>query len=299
MAKSILVVEDDYIIGEDIRMCLTNMGYEVPGVAATSDDAIKLAGGLYYDIVLMDVKLRNNSDGVETAKVLFKQFGIPVIFLTANSDESILDRAREAEPYGFVMKPFSERELHFVIEMAVYKHEVDTGLKKKEKWLQTTLAIIGEGVIYVDNYGKVNFMNPVAEQITGWSIKDAEGRHLIEVFNLTDTDSDGFDNILSFGVSLSKVLEHGEFIDIPNVTIRNALGLYLRFDESMAPVIDDYKRIQGAVIILRGTMQRKLCDNSVENQLMRSLSLLKNDLKTHILSFESSANNLFFGKTKS
>ena len=133
----ILVVEDEAIVARDIQLQLAELGYEAVGHAARGDEAIELAGALRPDLVLMDIQLAGHMDGIEAAQVIRTQFGLPVVFLTAFAADDTLERAKLTEPYGYILKPFSERELRTVLTMALYKHQVEAELRAKTLQLQT------------------------------------------------------------------------------------------------------------------------------------------------------------------
>ena len=136
------------------------------------------------DVVLMDIQLEQGMDGVETATRLQAAYRVPVIFLTSYADEPTLARARAAQPYGYLLKPFHQSELRSVIELAYARHTALQKLQSSEDRFVATLRSLAEGVISTDMLGVINFMNPVAEQLTGWSIREATGRPLHEVFRV-------------------------------------------------------------------------------------------------------------------
>jgi CheY-like chemotaxis protein len=173
----ILVVEDENIVAKDIQNRLKNMGYQAPAICASGEDAIDKVAQLHPDLVLMDIMLKGQIDGIQAAERIRSLFNIPVIYLTAYSDESTLERAKISEPFGYLLKPFEERELHTTIEMALYKHRMEKKLKESEQWLSTTLKSIGDAVIATDRNGRIAFMNPVAENLTGWTQSDAFGHN--------------------------------------------------------------------------------------------------------------------------
>jgi AmiR/NasT family two-component response regulator len=129
----LLVVEDETIVALDLQNSLKILGYEVVGTASNGLDAIAKANHTRPDLVLMDVILQGDMDGVQTAEVIHSQFNIPVIFLTACADEKTLERAKVTEPFGYMIKPFEERELHSHIEISLYRHRMERRLRESEE----------------------------------------------------------------------------------------------------------------------------------------------------------------------
>ncbi|MEE8400171.1 MAG: PAS domain S-box protein, partial [Desulfobacterales bacterium] len=127
----ILIVEDERIIAEDTRMSLETMGYAVSGIVAEGLAAIDRARALGPDLVLMDIFLRGDMDGIEAARQIQSHLNIPVVFLTAHADQSLLDRIKASEPFGFLLKPIDERELAIAIEMALYRSQMEQSLQQK------------------------------------------------------------------------------------------------------------------------------------------------------------------------
>lgn len=129
----ILIVEDEGIIAADLAACLEDLGYRVTGEAATGEDALCQAAARRPDLVLMDIKLAGEMDGITAAARLREEQGIPVIFLTSHADDATLQRARESQPFGYLIKPFAERELRAAIEMGIFRHHVECQLRQLEK----------------------------------------------------------------------------------------------------------------------------------------------------------------------
>jgi CheY-like chemotaxis protein len=124
----ILVVEDEHIVAMGIKKMVKSLGYTVTGVASSGEDAISKAESTFPDVVLMDIMLKGDMDGVEAAGEIKKRFDVPVVYLTAYSDNKILERAKKTEPFGYIVKPFDEKDLHSSIEIALHRHR-----KEKEK----------------------------------------------------------------------------------------------------------------------------------------------------------------------
>jgi CheY-like chemotaxis protein len=126
----ILVVEDEHIVAMGIKKMLKSLGYQVTGIASTGEDAISKAESTFPDLVLMDIMLKGDIDGIEAAREIIKRFGLPVVYLSAYSDSQILERAKQTGPFGYIVKPFEEKDLHSSIEVALHRHEVE---KKKQE----------------------------------------------------------------------------------------------------------------------------------------------------------------------
>ncbi len=136
MSKTnILIVEDESIVAKDIQNSLRKLGYIVVGICSTGEDAIKATEELKPDMILMDIMLKGDMSGIEAATQIREKHNIPVIYLTAYADESTLSKAKVSEPYGYIIKPFKEIDLHTSIEMAIYKHGKETDIKKERDFL--------------------------------------------------------------------------------------------------------------------------------------------------------------------
>lgn len=132
---NIFIVEDESIVAKDIQNSLIKLGYNVVGFANNGLDAIEKIKELMPDLILMDIMIKGNLTGIEVSEKIKEDVNIPVIFLTAYADEGTLSRAKITEPYGYILKPFKEIDLHSSIEMAVYKHQKDAALLKERDFL--------------------------------------------------------------------------------------------------------------------------------------------------------------------
>lgn len=136
MSKTnVLVVEDESIVSKDIQQSLKKLGYNVVGAASTGEKAVELALETKPDIVLMDIMLKGEMNGIQAADEIRSKINIPVIYLTAYADEGTLSRAKVTEPYGYIIKPFKEIDIHTSIEMAIYKHKKESDIRKERDLL--------------------------------------------------------------------------------------------------------------------------------------------------------------------
>ncbi len=135
----ILVVEDERIVGEDIKARLHKLGYSVPSIARSGEEAIEKAKAIRPDLVLIDIVLDGEMDGIEAASTIKSLYNIPIVFLTAYVDSNTLERAKITEPYGYIIKPFEDRDLNLTIDIGIHKHRMETKLRETEERLRKTL----------------------------------------------------------------------------------------------------------------------------------------------------------------
>ena len=167
------------------------MGYQVVDTVTRGQVAIEQALALRPDLILMDIHLADEIDGVEAAIQIRKQFDVPVIFCTAYSNQETLDRAKVSDPYGYVLKPFDNRELEINIEIALYKHRVEKDLSNTRNRLDATLTSISDGVIVTSLPGEICLYNPMAAEITGWGTEDAVSMELSRIMPLSAFEESG------------------------------------------------------------------------------------------------------------
>ncbi len=187
--KKIMVVEDERITAQDIQVSLEKFGYEVPAVVSSGKDAIKAAMEFKPDLILMDIVIRGEMNGIQTAQAIRSEYKVPIVYLTAYADQDTINRAKKTEPYGYILKPFEDRELQSIIEMALYKHGMEKKLQESEEWLSITLKSIGEGVIATDCDENIVLMNSSAESLTGWQEEKARGQSLGDILKIVNSES--------------------------------------------------------------------------------------------------------------
>jgi PAS domain S-box-containing protein len=283
----ILVVEDELIIAKGIEKRLKALGYSVTDTVASGDEAVKLALEILPDLVLMDINLQGGMDGVTAAEQIRSQADIPVIFLTAYADSDTLARAKVSEPFGYIVKPFQDITLKSSIEMALYKHGMECRLRRSEQWLSTTLKSIGDGVIATNRGGIVSFVNTVAEGLTGWSQRDAVGRHLSEVFRYRERGT-------SFTIEnlIATVIGGGVSFCLPEQTLLTARdGKEIPIEAKTTPICNDKGNILGLVLVFSDITRRV----QTEEALRRSEWILS--LKNQVANiFLTSPDEEMYGK---
>ena len=258
--KSVLVVEDNNITALDIQRRLEKLSYSVPAKARAGEEAIRRVAEVQPDLVLMDIRLCGEMDGVEAANEIRERFDIPVVYLTAYADEKTLERAKITEPSGYIVKPFDEGVLRTNIEIALFKHDMERRLRESERWLATTLNCIGDATVATDAEGRIKFMNPVAENLTGWKQEEALGREWRAVVEIVDKNAAWPSEPATpsvFRKSTTKAFaDRWVLIDKDGREIPVAL--------TVAPIADDRGRTSGVVLVLRDVSEHEVVMEALE-----------------------------------
>jgi len=268
---SILIVEDDTLEARNIKKSLQRLGYEVSAVVPSGEKALEKIAETHPDIVLMDIRLKGKMDGIEAAEQIRARFDMPVVYLTAHAEEGVLQRAKLTEPFGYILKPFSDRELHTNIEIALYKHKMEKKLRESEQWSVTTLSSIGDAVITTDTQSRITFMNLIAEKLTGWSQEEASGQELTQVFRIINGRTrQVIEN------PAAKALRENIIVPMGNdVLLITKHGVEISIDDSAAPIRDDNGNISGVVLIFHDIIERKQMEEQIKASLQEKEVLLK------------------------
>ena len=258
--KKILVVEDEGIVAEDIFQSLRSMGYTVPKVVSSGVEAIKIIPRVRPDLVLMDIVLRGDLNGIETSRQIREKYDIPVIYLTAYADRDTLEKAKKTEPYGYLLKPFDDRELRITIEMALYKHQMEHMLREREAYFSTTLKSIIDGVITTDRNGCVTFMNPVAESLTGVPFSEAHGQPVERIIRLEKKK-----NREPVHPDFNQILKEGIYLSLcENCWLVSRSGDRIPVENSGSPIKNSRGEIIGAVLVLQDITEKIRLDEEKE-----------------------------------
>ncbi len=170
--NKIIIVEDEAVIAIRLQERLTAMGYHVIGISYSGEEAMAQARRLRPDLILMDIMIPGEKDGIAVAKSVKTELDIPVVFLTAFSEDKIIDRAKQAEPYGYIVKPFQDRELKACVEVALYKKKTEKALKEREENFRTLAENANDGIWIAVRKGEYVFANRRAAEITGYGVSE-------------------------------------------------------------------------------------------------------------------------------
>ena len=252
--EKILVVEDEGLTAMELQRKLKFWGYDVPTFAFSRREAVKKAEEIKPDLILMDIILKGEGDGIDAVKEIRDNIDVPVIYLTAYSDESTLERAEVTEPYGFIIKPFEEKELHESIGKALHKHGIVLKLKENGEWLDKKLENSRGAVVVTDAEGNVTFMNKCAEFFTGFKLDKVSFKDFMEVLNLDITE--GHDTPLQ---ELIKKLGMSS-----NSTLNGHDGSEIPIEYSISPIKDDGGEFVGATLVFQDITEKVEAEKSLQ-----------------------------------
>jgi PAS domain S-box-containing protein len=255
----VLVVEDEGLVALSLQRKLQSFGYEVPAVVSSGEEAVRQALESEPDLILMDIMLDGGIDGVDAAGRIRSEIDVPIVYLTAYSDHATVERAKATEPFGYLIKPFEERELFTTIEMALCRHTAHKKVSESRKWLYTTLRSIGDAVITTDTEGSVTFLNPVAEELTGWSHDEAVGLAIDEIFKLVSESSST--RLVS---PVHRALRDSTVVKLDDgVLLQSRDSRECPIDDSAAPIKDDRGHLLGCVLVFRDVSEKRAMEGEL------------------------------------
>jgi len=182
--EKILIVEDEVISANVFKKIVNSLGYKVVGIAASGLEAIECVQKLKPDLILMDISLNWEMDGIEAAATIRKEYDLPIIFLSAISDQQTINRAMESDPYGYLIKPIEKDALKVTLEIALYKSKSERKIKERELWWKSSLGSIVQGIITTTKDGNINYMNPAAQRILGYSVAQYSGQNYLNIYKV-------------------------------------------------------------------------------------------------------------------
>lgn len=252
--QRVWIVEDESIVAMDLKQRLQARGYDVLGISSYAEDAVEKVRQHKPDIVLMDIVLKGEMDGITASGIIKEELRIPVLYLTAYADTQTINRAKVTEPYGYIIKPFEESDVVTAIEIALYKAMMESKLRESERWIRTMTKSMGEGVIATDTDGLVKFMNPVAEMLTGVNEEKAVLQPSSKIFPIEVEKA-----ALTVADPVEMALTDQDIIssdDDDRIVLIAKDGTRRYIEYVATPIHDDRERLNGAVLIFRDITER-------------------------------------------
>ena len=272
---TILIVEDEQIVAMDLRNDLENNGFKIVGQTNNGNDAILKATELNPDLVMMDIGLKGEIDGVEAAMKIREQFNLPVIFLTAFANDATIERARLAEPYGYILKPFEIQEVTIAIEMALYKHGMENKLRESENKFRSVIEQATDGIALLDGKGEIIEWNPSIERITGLNRSVTIGKPIWKItFKMSTKEDKKAVSIEKHAAMWQSAIENGysENDDIVERVIETPQGEQ-KIIQSNGFVVKANHNVNAGVII-RDVTEIKILEQKEQDQRMLAEALL-------------------------
>ena len=245
--KKILIVEDEGVVALSLQAVLNKMGYMVVGIAITGNEAIRMATDLHPDVILMDIHIKGDKDGIQTTEKINEFSDVPVIYLTAYADDETVNRALKTRSHSYLVKPYNPRELYSNIEFAIYKRRLKDRIGTPRENLELLFTKIPDTGIIFDTNGKVVYLNSAAETLTGWKSDELIGKNAFDILNIGISQVDDV-----IDDSLSRTLDLGAINYLPPVaTIQTKGGKTRRVDLKTGLVKDDSGEHKFIVILLK------------------------------------------------
>jgi PAS domain S-box-containing protein len=267
----VLIVEDEALVARDLQSGLKAMGYDVPSVASSGEEAVVKVEKDKADIVLMDIRLEGRMDGIEAASLINSRFGVPVIFVTAYSEQHMLERAKVVEPFGYILKPYQDRDLRIAIEMALYKakHDVERkkaeeALRRSEELYRITLGSISDAVFITDNTGVFTFICPNVETIFGYTFGEVQAfgniSNLIGNDLYDPKDLESSEEIINIEQEIldKHGRSHALLVNVKRVSIKRGTVLYSCRD------ITERKQVEEALQKAHDELEKRVTERTIE-----------------------------------
>ncbi len=270
----VLVVDDEGVVIMVLENYLRSMGYEVVGRATSGDEAIDIARRLRPDAILMDIVMPGTLDGIDAAKIIKTELDIPVIFLTAYAEDQYIERAKAAEPFGYIVKPFREREIKAALEITLHRKDIERRLYKLEEIYRSMVDNVNEAIVSADSHGNIISWNQAAETMFGYLACEAVGKPITLIWpeGVRQAYQEGMGGLLSTGKSkfIGKTLE--------STGLRRGGG---EFPLEFTPMAIKIKEGIFFTVVARDITKRKLTEDQLRNSHEQSQAFC-----THLQSVE-------------
>ena len=244
--KTALIIEDEEIIALDIENKLRKYGFNTI-ISHHEKDILKIAQNQQLDLCLVDIMLSQEKDGIQIAEKIIEFQKVPIVFVTAYDDKEIMERVKKSKAYGYIVKPFDEKELSMRITIALNRFETEVRLEEKERWITSILNNITDAILVTDVHGNVTFANAIAEDILSYSTNMQKIVHYKQLFILYDEEDQPFENDI-----VSSVIRSNMPMLLSEISLKSPDKSILFQGECLtSPLIGHEKKVDGAVLTLR------------------------------------------------
>jgi PAS domain S-box-containing protein len=264
----VLLAEDENITALQIKNKLNAWNFDVIAVASSGEEAVKIALEKKPDIIILDIVLNGKMDGIDAAEKIRDYMDIPIIYLTAFSDEKIIDRAKSTEPKNYILKPFDDNELRFALEMSVYRNNIEGKLKKTQNYLELITKSMGDIVGQIDIKGRFQYVSPSIKHILGYEPKQMVSNSFFEFIHPEDLEKtlNSFNHCMETGVP-EKIRKR----------IKASNGDYKWIETMESPIFDE-NNVNGVVISCRDIEEQVKIEEELKSALNYSRNLIEASL---------------------
>jgi two-component system cell cycle sensor histidine kinase/response regulator CckA len=269
--KRILVVENDEITAYNLQASLRSLGYVSAGIFKTGEEAVEAIDENPPDLVLMDIHLSGDIDGIQAADYIIEKQSVPVIYLTSNRDLQTFSRTKDTHPYGYLLKPSSDRYIYIAIEMALSRFELEQNLRNHKNLFSHTIDSISDAVIAVDTTNTIMVFNRLAEQLTGFTSAEVLGKSLDAVYTSLETENGNLaENPCALVLKTNREIKQRE-----SLLLQYKTGARFWISESCTLLKDSVGSTIGAVLIIHDISVRKQAEKErIKGSRIESMSLL-------------------------
>lgn len=271
MTVKILIVENNKSIAQDLQGRLLNYGYEVTGICASSRETIQSIDAFAPDIIIMNVRLQQGTDGIKTGELVRSKHDVPVIYMTEFAGQTTLRLAKNTGPFGYIFIPFADKQIFTTLEIAILRNQFEKEIQESQKWLTGVLNGIADGVVAINDQGQIRYINQVALNLTGWLQKDAISRTVHDVVKLTDERTSIPIDLWGNSSSIYKAEENPAFEAI--LTTQTGEKIPIEVKVTMIANSDSSRR--DMVIAFRDIQNQRETLNEIQRQAERAQTLVK------------------------
>ncbi len=274
----IYIITNEKEAAHDLREHLTKLGYRVVGIATSNEGIIAKIETVKPDLILTDIRLNKDGEGIKTGQLIHSNYNTPIIYITGSVGETTIKRANSTGTFGYIFKPFDEKQIYATIETALLRNRLESELREGRRWLNAVLDGINDGVIALDDQRMIRFINPIAEQLTGWSEIETMGKMLHEVFISIDEESR--ERVEFYGI---------EKVFHPKNTDPRFEGLLVSKSGETFPIEidftiikDDHGMASGMVLVFRDITKRREAIREIQRQRERAEALVETAARLNV-----------------
>ncbi|MBU1797611.1 MAG: response regulator, partial [Bacteroidetes bacterium] len=286
----ILITEDNSGVAELIKRMVISLGYEIVAIAVSGLEAIEFAKKHKPDLILMDINLKGEMDGIKAAQIINKEFDKPIIFITMFSDEKTTKREIDAGPYGYILKPFELNTLKTTLEIALYKNKTELKIKESELWCKLAFDSIEECIIMTTKEGYINYINYAAENTLGYTLNECIGLNYEDLLNIYKSVPDEY--------FICAIQDHEnnpqDLLNSKWLIDRN--NKHIPIEETVSDIKDSNNNFLGKVIILKDMTQKRESQLAIVSARNFYISLLE-DFPVPIWRANTEGNFNYFNNT--